>query len=299
MKYVMLTLAVLGCATWTAAQDTGFDRNKYKYIELRRVGTMTGNYQSGHFLHSMTGGVDMTFVAEVREDDLLIRAQTADFTYVDETSGSPSKIHLTGKVYIENMGNTIRAGKADIDFDSGEALFVDHPEMDTEQVQGLRADRIQINLETGDYEMSSVRIKKLDLNAGRAAAKTQGLNEQDIHDWERFLSVLKQQALAPDASPGKHIVSLLDESVRTAVTTMDVATLAQNKSLILRQLNRALASPQFYDSKAWLSVPLNREVNDLLASGRYETDSSVRLRFHRLLLQAAYPRYVALPPARN
>lgn len=298
MKHVILTMTIVCCATWAAAQGGGLSNGKYKYIELRRVGTMTGNYQSGHFLRAMKGGVDMTFVADVPEDNLLIRAQTADFSYADGETGSPSKIHLVGKVYIENMGNTIRSGAADIDFDSGEAVFVDNPEMDTKQAQGLRASRIRINLETGDYEMTSVRIRKLDLSAGKPVASAQDLKTEDIRDWEGFLAMLKKQTLAPGASPGKHIVSLLDETVRGAVATMDVAALAQNQSLILKQLNRALLSPQFYNANAWRGVPLNRELNDLISSGRAKSDSSVLLRFHRLLLQAAYPRYIAPPPAR-
>ena len=92
-------------------------------------------------------------------------------------------------------------------------------------------------------------------------------------------------------------MSLLDESVRSAVATMDVAALAQSKGLILKQLNRALESPRFYDATSWLSVPLNRETNDFIASGRYQTDADIQFRFHRLLLQAAYPRYIAPPLA--
>ena len=245
-----LILATLWLA-WSldAAAQGGFGSSNYEYIELRSVGTMEGNYQDGRFLHSMSDGVDMVFVAANPEDSLTIQAQTVEFRYADEETGSPSRIILEGDVVIVNSRNTIRSDHADIDFDSGDAVFTGNPRMDTEEVKNLRAKVINVNLKTGDYEMSSVRVEKLYLNrtTGGPGRNPYLLSESDVLDWRGFLERLKEEGGRPEPSPGKHLVALLDEQVRTVLLEVNVDALLVDPGAILKQLNKALILEQFYD----------------------------------------------------
>lgn len=147
----------------TAHAGNGFSDDGYQYIELQRVGTMTGNYQTGHLLNHMTDGVEMTFVAKDEEANLFMRADTVDFGYDNDDDKTPSKILLTGSVLIRNRASVIESEHAVINLADGMAIFTGNPKMDSEQMRNLRATRIEVNLKTGDFQVDNGQVERMDL----------------------------------------------------------------------------------------------------------------------------------------
>lgn len=144
---------------------------QFEYIELKKVGKMTGNYQSGNLLHKMSGGVELLFVARNREENLAVSASRIDFEYANKQATSPIRIVLEGDVKIVSQGNYITSDKADIDFESGIAVFTGDPHLDSDQIKNMRAERIVVNLETGDFDVSNGRIDKVIPDAKESSAE--------------------------------------------------------------------------------------------------------------------------------
>ena len=162
MRSLSLSFIVATVTLVAASADTGDQSTEYTHLELHRVGTMKGNYQTGHLLQRMEDGVNMTFVATDPEKSLRIQADTVDFVYENEDEAQPTGILLRGSVTIEVAENVIQSGKADIDLSSGQALFTDNPRMNAEQMQNLRAKRISVNLNTGDFQVDQGEIERMD-----------------------------------------------------------------------------------------------------------------------------------------
>ena len=137
---------------------------EFTHIELHRVGKLIGNYQSGRLLKKMSEGVKMTFHAELRENNIEVEANSVDFLYAEGDQQMPSTIALHGKVRIKNQNNVIQSDEATINFDSGLAVFTGNARMDSDAAKDLRASKIQMNLKTGDFELSNATITHLDLS---------------------------------------------------------------------------------------------------------------------------------------
>lgn len=162
-----------------AYAGNGFSDGGYQYIQLQRVGTMTGNYQTGHLLNHMTDGVEMTFVAQDEAANLFIRADTVDFGYANEDDKTPSEILLTGSVLIRNRASVIESEHAVINLADGVAVFTGNPKMDSEQMQNLRATRIEVNLNTGDFQVDEGEIERMDFQLVESAEESPPVTDSD------------------------------------------------------------------------------------------------------------------------
>lgn len=177
MRMLSLSFIVATVALLAASADTGDHSAEYTHLELHRVGTMKGNFQTGHMLDRMEDGVNMTFVATDPEKSLRIQADTVDFVYENEDGAQPTGILLRGSVTIEVAENVIESGRADIDLSSGQALFTENPRMNAEQMQNLRAKQISVNLNTGDFQVDQGEIERMDFGLLGPNAPVKGADE--------------------------------------------------------------------------------------------------------------------------
>lgn len=296
MKRILTAILVILAPPGASVAQGAFSDAGFDHILLHHVGTLEGNYQEGHFLRKMAGGVDMTFVAADPSDNLKIQAETVDFVYGQEDSDQPSRILLEGGVHITNRDNIIRSEKADVDFQSGMAVFTGNPVMNTEQVKDLAAEKILVNLRTGDFEMFNIQSAEMRLDTPSHPPKNPyQLSSNDVRDWPGLLEILKDQGTASAPTPGRRVIEALDKEVRAAMATASIEMLVQQHEQILEQLNRALASPSLYDEESWEGIPLAPEAMALIAQGTQNLPKEKIVWFNRHLLQAAYPRHIAPP----
>ena len=178
MNRVLAGLALCLAAGLVHAEN-GFSESGYQYIQLHRVGSMTGNYQTGHLLNHMEDGVEMTFVAQEEEANLYIRAETVDFGYENDDDQAPSEILLHGSVLIRNRASVIEAEHAVINLAEGMAVFTGNPKMDSEQMHNLRAKRIEVNLKTGDFQVNEGEIERLDFQLMETSDDTPVVTDPD------------------------------------------------------------------------------------------------------------------------
>jgi len=133
-----VTPIVFAAAVYGATEDTsdkkvgGFD---YDYIEIHHVGYLEGNYATGR-LEEMADGVSVTFVADDQTKNLIIRAQTVTFEYASDDASKPTKIKIEGGVTVESRKVTMQSEHAEINFDTGEALFTGKPEIEGPWLKG-------------------------------------------------------------------------------------------------------------------------------------------------------------------
>lgn len=297
MKPITLIIVlVILSAPGAAVAQGAFGDSRYVAFQIHRAEEVMGNYREGSRVHKMTGGVHITFLAEDPEENLDVKAETMDFLWSEGGDAELSRILLRGDVLITDRGNVISAEQADVDFESGLAVFTGNPAMNTEQVQDLRAEKIIVNLKTGDFELFHVEADRITLDPLAGVPKDlHRLSSEDVRDWPGFLVILKRQAEDPAPTPGKRIFDTLDEKIRSTMAAASVEMLVAEQDQILEQLNKALASAALYDKEAWGGVELGPEALHIIAEGPENLPKEKVVWFNRHLLQAAYPRHVAPP----
>lgn len=273
-----------------APADTGM--GGYERMEIEYVGLMDGTLDGR--INKMAGGVKIKLIAgKPNMKDLPIRAKTMTFTYKDDGT-KPSRIVLEGNVEIDHPQASVRAEKADWDMEKGELVFTGDPVMRSDRVKEMRGSKMILNFETNAFQVTDVRIPEFDTKqAGPASGGSAppALSEGDVTDWTGFIGALKAAASSETASPGKQLAARGGEQMQGALKTMAVDEILKNKELVLKAINGVLKKSGFYSKAAWADVPLNDEVKGLLAKGKLDAAEQVRQNF--LLLQAAFPNFIA------
>ncbi len=287
----LAAFAVLLCAIgW--AQQGGLTDSGYYALEVRHIGHAEFNLGSGGFKF-MEGGADLVFRSKDPANDLPVRAQRIDFTYANPDDPTPSRIVLQGNVVIEHSEGTIRAAKADINFQTGDAVFTGSPKLDSARAKGLESERIVLNLNTQDVTMEGMSAKQILLEDPEAsAADKMLLSDSDVTDWTAFINTFKREVTAEEPSAGKHLASLLDENIRRAVIAVSAENLLRDRAGILKQLNTAVQSPALYDAAIWPVDTLPADVRALAELGPTAIGAEDLLRLNRALLHVAYPELV-------
>ncbi len=286
----MAAWLVAGCAM---AQELGGDLGGYTSMQID-AGRFVGSFSGGMAIKEMTDGVRITLLSEdAKLKPLPIRAYKMKFDY-KEGASKPSVITMEGNVEVQHPQGSISAEKADWNFDTGLLVFSGNPVMNSDQVKDLRGSRITMNFKTNEVEVSDMKVQQIPLNgmggpggAGDPSLLTQG----DVKDWAGLLKALKTQAGGEGASPGKQIARHLDEQVRKMLLNVSVEALAEQKGDMVKQLNKVLKKEGLYTEAAWKGVALNEEAKGLLAKEGRKPEETARL--NRLLLEAAYPDYIA------
>ena len=282
---------VLTVAMTSSAQDIPAP-SKYESVEDITADLFVGNFATGPT--KMSGNVHMKFVGAVEADTMEVSANTVNFEYADKSSRTPSRIVLEGNVKLKNAQGNVAADRGDIDFKSNEVVFSGDCTLDSAQMQGAKLNRLTLNIETQDFKFEGMTARKMVLGGPGTGAASQGLlAEADVRDWPGFLTKLKADAAGAAPSPGKHMLSLLDETLSAALANASVEGLVKQKGAILKQVNSVLASPKLYNEAAWSGKTIDPKAKELQKAG---AKGAELVWMNRLLLNAAYPDFIA-PPA--
>ena len=289
--------AILICALQAAAQEGDF--GGYGTMTIKRVGNMHGSFANGVQISEMTGGVEVVLKsAKAGEQDLPISANSMTFQY-PEGGAKPSLIVLQGKVRIQHPKADVSADRAEWDFNANKLVFTGNPVMRNPQVQEMRCERMTLDFATNDFNTENCTIAGIDMTQGRGGESAGGaggggaLSDAAVTDWQGLIQALKDQSAADAPSPGKHIVSLVDPSLRNPLQTMAADQLVAQKAVLLKQLNALMRKPSFFNVESWAGVTVPEEV--LAQARRTDLTAEERGQVNHALLHAAFPSAVAAP----
>jgi hypothetical protein len=303
MNVRMLCALVLVCSAALAAEEpvqapaagSGPGMSGYSSMEID-AGRMKGNFATGA-IDEMTDGVKIRLLSDDPDKKPLpIRAQTMKFTW-KEGQSTPSTIVMDKNVEVNHPDAQITAGHAEWNFDSGEVVFTGDPVVNNDKIKGLRGEKMILNVKTNNFEVTRVRADQVPLQGMDAGPGGKGdpslLREGDVKDWAALISLLRTEAKADGAAPGKQIVSQISADNRQLLMSVDTAVLLQRKGDIVKLVNSVLKSPKLYSEAAWQGRALSEEAQKLIAAEKRTPEEQTRL--NRLLLSAAYPELVAAP----
>lgn len=245
-------------------------------------------------IESLTDGAKIVlFSSKDAEKRLPISANEIHFVW--PAGGDPTNMLLTGRVVVDHPQVHVRSEKADWDMVKGILTFTGDPIIKTPQGQEVRGQRVVINMSDSTFQVYGVVIPEWQLGGAgfggaTAAADPSLLREEDVLDWPGLLNKVRAEAAAPP-SPGKQVVAQLDQSAQKMITSVPVETLVENKSGLIKQINKVLASPKFYDKAAWNGKTIDKQTQDLLAKENLAGAGLTRA--NRGLLECAYPGMIA------
>ena len=260
----------------------------YSTLDIDGVGVYISDFKGR--IESLSDGVRITLKSDDPEKKPLpISANKMTFSYAGEGGSTPSRIVLEGSVAIEHPQATVHAEKADWDFEKGTLTFTGNPVINSPQIKEAQAEKVVLNFNEDRVEMYKARAKELPLRGATEGAEQDPsfLSEQDIADWPAFIAKIKEQAADEKLSPGKRILGLMDEKVRNFLTTVPSETLLQDKSAVLKQINKVMANKSLYDASVWKGITFAPEIAALLDKKPLEGKEQTQL--NRALIEAAYP----------
>ncbi|MFA7691593.1 MAG: hypothetical protein GX117_00355 [Candidatus Hydrogenedentes bacterium] len=271
-----------------AQTDSGM--GGYSSMEIE-AGTMKGNFATGA-IEEMTGGVRIRLLSdEPGLADLPIEAGTMKFTW-EKGRATPATVVMESNVKVKHPDAEISAGRAEWNFNSGELVFSGNPVVNSERLQGLRGEKMILNLKTNTFEVTRVRADQVPLHgaangAAAPASKAYELRKDDIKDWPGLMNAIKAEAASADPSPGRQILKQMSTQNQQLLLQMETAQLVERKEDILRLFNGILPAQGFYAADAWAGKTLSDEARQLTAADNLEQNDLSKL--NRLLLEAAYP----------
>lgn len=119
------------------------------------------------------------------------------------------------------------------------------------------------------------------------------LTLEQIPDIEQFRTELVRDAEADPAGPAAQFVSHDRLSSRgRELLTSDQPLDAEERDVLIDEINDLLLAPDLYDERAFSAVPLPESATKLLGSNQMQMKPVERRRMNRLLLEAAYPELV-------
>jgi hypothetical protein len=119
------------------------------------------------------------------------------------------------------------------------------------------------------------------------------LTEEEVALWTGLCYRIEQERQQPQATPGKHICSLLDREalplLRRAAAGAELNAAERNQ--LLDALNELIDVPEFYHAASFADIP---GVADLRLRNRNDDGNKPNIirRFNRALLEASYPRQI-------
>lgn len=148
-------------------------------------------------------------------------------------------------------------------------------------------------MRTGRAKISRSKVTGLQLNnTGMGGGQSPALlSVSDVSDWPALLTGLKTEGSSDAPSPGRQIVQFIDPAVRRLLPGIDATKVppAENQSVIIKQVNRALNAPGLYNEAAWQGKNVDSVVGLMLEKGTQQLNSDELALMNRRLLEAAYP----------
>lgn len=295
MRRILLALALLGLADLSPAQEGG-GLGGYSAMQIERVGRFRGSFAGTVGIREMADGVRITLISDDPAlQPLPIRANVMRFNW-PEGADTPTAITMEGNVEVQHPQASVKADRAEWDFEKGELVFTGNPIMNSDTVKGLRGNKMVINFKENYFDVMDMQAESVPLRreggaVATAAADPSLLTQDDVKDWTGLITVLKGQAREETPSPGRQIASKLDPDIQRALVNATVDGLVAEKATLLKQLNKVIEKPGLYEEAAFSGIELSEEAKSLLPEANL--DRSKQIRLNRLLLQAAYPEFIA------
>lgn len=269
---------------------------KYSSMKIVHVGKLKGILQQGINIREMTGGVSIVLLSEdPNTPNMPIKAEKMIFEW-EEGRNTPVLIRMEGNVYLEHPEGKLKADKAVWDFKKEAVEFTGNPQLDSPKAEGLKGSKIVLDFKNNTIDIENLQADSIPLqgegvsSSGESEAGLPLLAESDILDWNRFVIELKKQAQGTDMTPGKHLLNKFDANNRSQFLAAPNELILQKKRDLVKQINRLLRQPDFYNKEAWSNITLPESATELLNKDTLTAEEQVRL--NRILLQAAFPNII-------
>lgn len=288
--------AFLAVLLWSAAA-TGQDA-------VRSFNFSTMDLDAGEFMFNfetqqierMSRGADITFYPDnPGERPMRLRARDISFTWASTDADEPSTMLLEGNVIITHPQGEIRSARAEWNVATAVMVFTGSPRITSERRGTLTGERMELNLQTGDFRGEAIRGENVPIRGGGDTPRPGAVNllsTSSVDDWPALLSAIKVDSQRPEPSPGRHVLGALTPQVRAGFDNLaESDELAEGqKRLIVDALNSLLLSPRLYDEDAWAEVTVPADIAALAQS--QELPEAEQVMVNRALLHAAYPGHI-------
>jgi len=266
---------------------------KYSSMKIEKVGKLKGTLNQGMSIREMSGGVSIVLLSqEPNTPNMPIKADKMTFEW-EEGRNSPVLIRMEGKVYLEHPEGKLTAEKAVWDFKKEIVEFTGNPMLDSPKAQGLKGSKIVMDFKNNTIDIENLQADMIPLQVeggGSEGGVETGLpllTESDVSDWNGFIAELKKQGQDNEMTPGKYLLSKFDGDARSQFLSAPNDLILKRKQDLIKQINRLLRKPDFYNKEAWAKITLPETAKELLQKGTLTAEEQVRL--NRLLLQCAFP----------
>lgn len=288
MKWFSVAISLGVFAAFAAqAQEEDETFGGYDTLDIDGVGVYISDFDGR--IESLSEGVRITLKSDDPEKKPLpINANSMKFSYDGDSGNTPSLIVIEGNVAIEHPDATVHSDKAEWDFKKGVLTFTGNVKISNAQIKEAEAEKFVLNFNDGQVVMYNARAKNVDLHGATKGDQDPSLlTEQDVRDWSAFIAKIKEQAASEKPSPGKRILGLMEEKVRNFLTTVPSETLLDDKSAILKQINKVMANKNLYDESTWKGITLAPEIAGLLE--KESLDGKEQTLLNRALIETAFP----------
>lgn len=130
--------------------------------------------------------------------------------------------------------------------------------------------------------------------------------ERDVADWPKFMIAMRDQSRSEKVTPGKHIISLMDEPTRKMLAGYSMPKegdfdsamqFLRGISQFRNELRRVIYLPEFHKPEAWKATLLaNAELKQFLSGDMKVLTPDEIGRRNRLLLEAAFVDFITPSP---
>jgi hypothetical protein len=120
------------------------------------------------------------------------------------------------------------------------------------------------------------------------------LSVDDVNDWKGLVRLLMRESQSTNASPGRHLWSLLDSDARKAVSEIARAEWPDRytKGVVAEALNRALTLTNLYNADAWRGVKMNTATAALILRDAPELTEVELSQRNTALFAAAFDEFL-------
>ncbi|HOV32766.1 MAG TPA: hypothetical protein PLX23_05325 [Candidatus Hydrogenedens sp.] len=293
---LLIVISVLFLQVGLLYAQESMNLGKYSSMKIEHVGKLKGILQQGINIREMTGGVSIILLSqEPNTPNMPIKAEKMIFEW-EEGRNTPVLIRMEGNVFLEHPEGKLKADKAVWDFKKETVEFTGNPQLDSPKAEGLKGSKIVLDFKNNTIDIENLQADSIPLQGegGGASGESETglplLTESDILDWNRFITELKKQAQGTEMTPGKHLLNKFDANNRAQFLSVPNELILQKKRDLMKQINRLLRKPDFYNKEAWSNIALPESATELLNKGTLTTEEQVRL--NRILLQAAFPNII-------
>lgn len=297
MKKVLIFSALLLLASGSGqAQETGHSNRDLGNMEIEYE-LFKANMYTGH-IEQIEQAIITVPPEDPSEEPIKLKAKKVTFSYTSDDAKTPDSIVFIGDVNVKHTTALITSDKAVWDYAANVFEFTGTPSAKLSSGGKLESrkpgGKLTLNLDTGEviYQGPGIARDFSEMGGKGRISDPSLLQEKDILNWSAFLDEFKAQGSSSAVSPGKHIMLLLDDQTRSYLTNMPTDEILKSKKNIVKQLNKVLIMPEFYNKTAWNEIVLRSDIISLLDKSSGTLSKTEQTRLNRLLLEAAYPKYI-------